>query len=67
MPYSAEGSLNGVQLNPDRSSGEQEGRMAKENRRGNREIKKPKKAAAVVAPVALKGLSATPLPQKKKT
>lgn len=41
--------------------------MAREQKRGNRETKKPKKTAAVVAPVALKGLSASSSLQKKKT
>lgn len=56
-----------VQLHLDRNSGEQEARMAKEQKRGNRETKKPKKPEAVAAPVAIKGLSASSAFQKKKT
>lgn len=41
--------------------------MAKEQKRGNREIKKPKKTEPVVAPVVLKGLSASSSLQKKRT
>ncbi|WP_341912110.1 hypothetical protein [Ferrovibrio terrae] len=41
--------------------------MAKEQKRGNRESKKPKKTQAVVAPVVLKGLSASSAFQKKKS
>lgn len=41
--------------------------MAKEQKRGNREIKKSKKAETTVAPVVLKGLSASSSLQKKKT
>ncbi len=44
--------------------------MAKEKRRGNREIRKPKAAksaaAATVPPLALKGPSAATIPPKRK-
>lgn len=41
--------------------------MAKEQKRGNREIKKPKKAAVATAPAVIKGLSASSAFQKKKS